>query len=85
MPEGADISPEELMRRLVVGDPETVVEKLKEIEAMEIDQFVVNMDWGQPQEKIRRSLELFATDVMPHFRSGASSSPAGTPAELVRG
>ncbi|MFN8636111.1 MAG: LLM class flavin-dependent oxidoreductase [Chloroflexota bacterium] len=84
MPEGTDISPEELMRRLVVGDPETVVEKLKEIEAMDVDQFVVNMDWGQPQEKIRRSLELFATDVMPHFRSSASTTGSAIPpAELV--
>jgi len=84
MPEGTDISPEELMQRLVVGDPETVVEKLKVIEGMDIDQFVVYGDWGQPQAKVRRSLELFATDVMPHFRSGAPSERAGASGELVR-
>lgn len=72
-PEGVYIGPEELADRLVVGDPETVVEKLKAIEAMGTDQFVVYMDFGQPQEMIRRSLDLLATEVLPHFQS---SSPA---------
>lgn len=76
LPEGAEISTEELARRLVVGDPETVVEKLKTIESMGVDQFVLNMDQGQPQEMIRRSLELFATEVMPHFKSGTNGSAA---------
>ena len=76
MPEGSEISAEELARRLVVGDPETVVEKLKVIESLDVDQFVVYMDWGQPQERVRRSLELFARDVMPHFARPAASRSA---------
>lgn len=60
---------EELMNRLVVGDPETVVEKLKQIEAMGAEQFVVFNDFGQPQAQVMRSLDLFCSDVMPHFTS----------------
>jgi alkanesulfonate monooxygenase SsuD/methylene tetrahydromethanopterin reductase-like flavin-dependent oxidoreductase (luciferase family) len=78
LPDGYAYSPEELADRLVVGDPETVIAKLNAIEAMGVDQFVVYMDWGQPHEKIRRSLELFATEVMPHFATKAGNGQAGS-------
>lgn len=74
LPEGYAISPEELGERLVVGDPETVIEKLSIIEDMGVDQFVVYADWGQPQSDIMRSLELFATDVMPYLKRPSSEN-----------
>jgi alkanesulfonate monooxygenase SsuD/methylene tetrahydromethanopterin reductase-like flavin-dependent oxidoreductase (luciferase family) len=57
---------------LVVGDPETVIAKLNAIEAMGVDQFVVYADWGQPQEMVMRSLELFAAEVLPHLNRSST-------------
>lgn len=76
LPDGTSYTPEEMMERLVVGDPETVVEKLKAIEAMGVDQFVVYADFGYDHEKVMRSLELFGERVMPAFEKSASRQPA---------
>lgn len=70
-PDGTVYSQEDLAERLVVGDAETVIEKLKIIEAMGVDQFVVYMDFGQPHDMVMRSLEMFVEKVMPAFQEEA--------------
>jgi alkanesulfonate monooxygenase SsuD/methylene tetrahydromethanopterin reductase-like flavin-dependent oxidoreductase (luciferase family) len=76
LPQGYDISPEDLIARSVMGEPEQCVERLREYEALGADAFIANFDWGQPLPDILRSMELFAERVLPHF---ADDRPAGRP------
>ncbi len=51
------------------GTPEVVVERLKETQAAGINHVFGAFGFpGLPHEKVMRSIELFATEVMPHFR-----------------
>ena len=51
------------------GTPEVVVERLKETRAAGINHVFGAFGFpGLPQEKVLRSIELFATQVMPHFQ-----------------
>ncbi len=54
---------------MVFGTPEEVVAKLKQYQAVGVDQFCYGASFGLPPEVERRSLELFITEVMPHFDS----------------
>jgi alkanesulfonate monooxygenase SsuD/methylene tetrahydromethanopterin reductase-like flavin-dependent oxidoreductase (luciferase family) len=67
LPPGYYISPEDLIARSIIGDPETCVERIRQYEALGADGFVLYTDVGQPQAAIMRSLELFAERVLPHF------------------
>jgi flavin-dependent trigonelline monooxygenase, oxygenase component len=67
LPDGSVIPPEELARRLVVGDAETVVRRLREYEALGFDEFILYIDWGQAQREVMQALRLFADQVLPHF------------------
>ena len=50
------------------GTPEVVVERLKETQAAGINHVFGTFGFpGLPHEKVMRSIELFATQVMPHF------------------
>ena len=40
---------------------------LKRYEALGIDNLMLNMNFGASHRDVMRSLELFATRVMPHF------------------
>ncbi len=63
---------EELLERyFVMGTPETCIAKIKQIqEAMGIDHFNASFWFGDlEQEKILRSMTLFAEEVMPTFQS----------------
>lgn len=61
---------EDLVREtLVFGSPETVTRKLKEMETIGVGQAMCWMNFGGlAQGKVRRSMELFSREVMPHFR-----------------
>ena len=86
LPSGYDISPEELIARGVIGDPDHCVERIRQYEALGADAFVPNMDWGQPQADILRSLELFAERVLPHFaddRPPRSPGPSWAPGRTL--
>jgi alkanesulfonate monooxygenase SsuD/methylene tetrahydromethanopterin reductase-like flavin-dependent oxidoreductase (luciferase family) len=69
---GLDVPPvevipiEELATRLLVGDPDSCVKKLREYEALGFDEFVV--DPIGDQQQTMRSLRLLAEEVLPHFR-----------------
>src|SRR5262249_19418814 len=67
LPKGYEISPDELIARGIMGDPEHCVERLAQYQALGAEAFIATFDWGQPQQDIRRSLELFAERVLPHF------------------
>jgi alkanesulfonate monooxygenase SsuD/methylene tetrahydromethanopterin reductase-like flavin-dependent oxidoreductase (luciferase family) len=62
-----DYAPETLWESLVFGTPGEVVEKLKRYEAVGVDSFCYGSNFGLDHETARRSLELFVSDVMPHF------------------
>jgi alkanesulfonate monooxygenase SsuD/methylene tetrahydromethanopterin reductase-like flavin-dependent oxidoreductase (luciferase family) len=51
------------------GSPETVARKIQEMRDLGIGHVLCWMNFGGlPQDKIRRSMELFAREVMPRFR-----------------
>jgi alkanesulfonate monooxygenase SsuD/methylene tetrahydromethanopterin reductase-like flavin-dependent oxidoreductase (luciferase family) len=52
---------------MVMGTPEEVVARLRDYEAVGVDQFCYGANFGLPHAVARRSLELFITEVMPHF------------------
>ena len=54
---------------LVFGSPDTVTRKMKEMEKIGVGQAMCWMNFGGlPQANVRRSMELFSKEVMPHFR-----------------
>ncbi len=51
------------------GTPEVVIERLKQTQEAGINHVFGNFGFaGLPHEKVMRSIELFATHVMPHFQ-----------------
>ena len=54
------------------GTPEVVAERLKQVQEAGINHVFGNFGFaGLPHHKVMRSIELFATDVMPHFQEAA--------------
>ena len=54
---------------LLIGSPDTVRRKMEELEAAAVGELLCWMNFGGiPPEKARRSMQLFADEVMPHFR-----------------
>lgn len=60
-------APDAIARNLVIGDPETVISRLKSYESLGYDQFSVWIDSGLPHQKKRKSLDLFIRKVLPAF------------------
>jgi len=51
------------------GTPEVVIERLKQLQEHGINHIFGSFGFpGLPQEKVLRSIEMFATQVMPHFQ-----------------
>ena len=71
---------------LAFGSPETVTRHIAHMRDLGVGHILCWMNFGGlPQDKIRRSMELFATEVMPHFRdSVAPASWELTPHRLSR-
>jgi alkanesulfonate monooxygenase SsuD/methylene tetrahydromethanopterin reductase-like flavin-dependent oxidoreductase (luciferase family) len=57
-------------RPTVIGDPEQVIQRIESMNhTLGIDEFVSFVNFGgMPHELILKSMELFATRVIPHFR-----------------
>jgi alkanesulfonate monooxygenase SsuD/methylene tetrahydromethanopterin reductase-like flavin-dependent oxidoreductase (luciferase family) len=70
---------EDLMRdALVVGSPETVRQRVGTLQAAGVGELACWMSFGGlPPAKVRRSMELFAREVMPAFRPETASSAGG--------
>jgi alkanesulfonate monooxygenase SsuD/methylene tetrahydromethanopterin reductase-like flavin-dependent oxidoreductase (luciferase family) len=63
---------------MAIGDPETVIKQMKLWEALGMDRmvFLLNMGEAIPQEKVLKSLRLFAEHVMPKFDREAPAAKA---------
>jgi alkanesulfonate monooxygenase SsuD/methylene tetrahydromethanopterin reductase-like flavin-dependent oxidoreductase (luciferase family) len=61
---------DELVRETVAfGSPDTVARRMEEMRAIGVGQVLCWMSFGGlRQDQVRRSMELFAREVMPHFR-----------------
>ncbi|MSQ06513.1 MAG: LLM class flavin-dependent oxidoreductase [Dehalococcoidia bacterium] len=57
-----------LEHRAIVGTPDHCARRIKELQAQGIDYFGCNFDFGgMPPQKVARSMDLFAQEVMPCF------------------
>jgi alkanesulfonate monooxygenase SsuD/methylene tetrahydromethanopterin reductase-like flavin-dependent oxidoreductase (luciferase family) len=67
----AKVDWDDLVRETVAfGSPETVARKIEAMRAIGVGHVLCWMNFGGlPQERIRRSMELFAREVIPRFRS----------------
>jgi hypothetical protein len=69
-----------MRQNMMFGTPEEVVAKLREYEAIGVDLFNYNANFGLPHATAKRSLELFISEVMPHFgEDRANGRPARRP------
>ena len=60
------------------GTPEVVAERLKQVQEAGINHVFGNFGFaGLPHSKVMRSIELFATEVMPHFQDAPVAASAG--------
>jgi alkanesulfonate monooxygenase SsuD/methylene tetrahydromethanopterin reductase-like flavin-dependent oxidoreductase (luciferase family) len=58
-----------LAETLAVGSPDTVAGKIAEMRDLGVGEVLCWMNFGGlSQAKVRRSMELFAREVLPHFR-----------------
>ncbi len=71
-----DYKAETIRDSMVFGTPDQVVAKLKQYQAAGVDQFCYGASFGLPHDLALRSLELFITEVMPHFVSADGHKPA---------
>jgi flavin-dependent trigonelline monooxygenase, oxygenase component len=62
------LTDDEYLENLVIGDPETVAEKVAGYAELGIDQYCMYTTLGQDVTLVRRSMQLFAERVMPRFR-----------------
>jgi alkanesulfonate monooxygenase SsuD/methylene tetrahydromethanopterin reductase-like flavin-dependent oxidoreductase (luciferase family) len=54
---------------LAFGSPDTVARHIREMQELGVGQVMCWMNFGGlSQDKVRRSMELFAREVMPRFR-----------------
>lgn len=61
-------SPEAMERDLVIGEPEAVIARLKQYEAMGYDEYAFWIDSSMSFDRKKASLERFINDVMPAFQ-----------------
>jgi flavin-dependent trigonelline monooxygenase, oxygenase component len=73
---GGDDQASMVLDRMVFGTPEQVIARLTEYEAAGVDQFCYGASFGLSHAGACRSLELFVTEVMPHFSGRSEASAA---------
>ena len=61
---------------MMFGTPNEIVAKLRQYEALGVNIFNYNANFGLPHDVAVRSLRLFAREVMPHFRESAERNGA---------
>ncbi|MGB0439267.1 MAG: LLM class flavin-dependent oxidoreductase, partial [Paracoccaceae bacterium] len=61
------VDPDMLEQNLMMGDPATVIAKLRAYEALGVDSFIYYASMGLDPERQKRSLQLFIDHVMPEF------------------
>ena len=60
---------EQLNDNLIICNPAEMVDKLRPYAELGIDDLIVNVNIGVPQEERLEVIERFAAEVMPHFRA----------------
>jgi alkanesulfonate monooxygenase SsuD/methylene tetrahydromethanopterin reductase-like flavin-dependent oxidoreductase (luciferase family) len=76
LPNQQDYRAEVIRDSMVFGTPDEVVTKLRDYEAVGVDQFCYGASFGLPHEVAMRSLELFITDVIPKFATAPTAAMA---------
>lgn len=66
-------SMEEMYANTLIGTPDIVREKVRQYYDLGVDLISVWHHLGQSHEKVRRSMELFASEIMPEFRADKRS------------
>lgn len=64
---------------ILVGDPDTLIERLKKYDAIGVDEILMFQQMGRiPHQAIMDSIKLIGKEVMPYFRNvpGAAAEPA---------
>jgi alkanesulfonate monooxygenase SsuD/methylene tetrahydromethanopterin reductase-like flavin-dependent oxidoreductase (luciferase family) len=56
-----------LEQNLMFGSPDEVIAKLRQYEALGVDDFIYYASMGLGQEQQKHSLELFCKEVLPAF------------------
>jgi alkanesulfonate monooxygenase SsuD/methylene tetrahydromethanopterin reductase-like flavin-dependent oxidoreductase (luciferase family) len=58
-----------LQDALIIGSPETVANKISQLQAIGVGEVACWMNFGGiPPDKVRRSMRLFAQDIIPRFQ-----------------
>ena len=65
---------EELRASLLICTASEMVDRLKEYEALGVDELIMNVNIGHSNAESLEALERFASDVMPHFRAPAAGA-----------
>jgi alkanesulfonate monooxygenase SsuD/methylene tetrahydromethanopterin reductase-like flavin-dependent oxidoreductase (luciferase family) len=60
---------------LIVGTPDEVIERLKKLEKMGIDEIILKIDGGYGHQAVMRGLEMFGKYVIPEFRNPRAIPP----------
>lgn len=60
-------NPESIRKNLMFGTPDEVIEKLLDYEAAGVDQYCLGLSFNLPFELQKKTLKLFAKEVMPFF------------------
>ena len=70
-----------IRENMMFGTPDEVVRKIQFYEACGVDNYCYGASFGLPFEVQRRSLQLFISEVMPHFgRERATAKPSAVAA-----
>lgn len=75
LPQGLEISAGQLAERCVTGNPQSVLQQVRDYRDMGMQEFIANMDFGQSQRDILRSIELFGAHVISQDWSSADAGP----------
>lgn len=69
-------APEDLCENMLFGTPAQIVAKLKRYQQAGVDHLLYGANFGLPHALTKRSLELFISEVMPHFRDSRKADDA---------
>jgi len=69
-------STEDLCENMLFGTPEQVIAKLERYQQTGVNHLLYGANFDMPHALTKRSLELFISEVMPHFQDSPSAADA---------
>lgn len=66
-PIDSPITREDIFQNVIIGDPDTCIQKLEKYRDLGINNLCVNMAFGGAPQEVRESMRLFAKHIMPWF------------------